>query len=115
VPYARESAEDFPRREARKNQDQEIAPSLPLLLYQWLVRDTPRAHFKGTLHQDLHKNRDFFWRNTRFLENFRPFSREKNLLHRSPLGLNHPCLLATTTAAKKYSTMVGKSSDVFTK
>jgi len=89
-----------------KNQDREIAPiSLPLLISgelgaQWSYT---QAHLRRTLHQEPRvKLKTFFWETPIsvkvliFLENFRPFSCKKNFISRSPLSLNHPCLLTST-------------------
>jgi len=104
-------------REQKKHQDREIVPiSLPPF-YQWRVRGrtgyAPRAHLKGTLHQDPRvKMKTFSSRNTHFrkkyqsLENFSLFSCEKTL---------HPGLhLTLITAAQQRTTMVGESWNVFT-
>jgi len=47
-----------------------------------------------------------------FLDNFRPFLREKNCTQ-VPVGLNHPCFLTLTSATT--NTVIGKSWDAFTK
>jgi len=62
----------------------------------------------GTLHQEPHiKSEDLYFGETSIfgkmptvLENFSPFSCE-NFIPKSPLGLNHPCLLTSTSAASK--------------
>jgi len=69
------------------------------------------AHPKETLNQEpCVKIKDLF---SYFLENFKPLSCEKKFVHRSSLGLNHSCLLTSTSAAKNYDGWL-KSKNVFT-
>jgi len=118
----RASAEKFSRGRD-KHQDREIAPiSLPPF-YQWRVRGrtghAPKAHLKGTLHQEHRvKVKIFLWRNPIsgkipiFLEDFSPISCEKIWL-RSSLGLNHPCIYLNVDRRSKELRMVSEKVDCF--
>jgi len=111
----RVSAENFSGggRWQKEQQDRVIAPiSLPLF-YQWRVRwctgHAPRAHFKGTLHQESHVISEYLlWRNTHFRKNtylfekFIPMSCEKTLYPGPHLTLITPRLLTSISTSKNY-------------
>jgi len=64
----------FGGKGAKEHQDREIALINLPPFYQWRVREctghAPRAHLKGTLHQEPHiKSEDLFMEEHPFLEN----------------------------------------------
>jgi len=107
---------NFRKEWQKKYQNREIAPiSLPQF-HQWQVRErtglAPKA-LKGTLHQEPRlKSEDLFSEILNpFLEKCLSFQKilghfrakkKTNFVTWSPLGLNHPCLLTSTSAAKNY-------------
>jgi len=65
------------------------------------------THLKGTLHQEPSVNSEdlFLEKISIFGKCFKSISAlflQKNFEPRSPLGLNHPCLLTSTSAVKNY-------------